>query len=234
MKEVQKSTISDNRKNYSRLFQDYKKIDSFKNIRKRIGKNKYKRSIQVFLVILSLDIISYLIGLFCFFKSHSTAVIIYWGILVLITIFFLLKNIDKLESYRNEMIGIRDNELYELLRNNNINLQNITNAIEYFKLELEPINKMYKEYPILNSISSFWSNLFFLILGIISSSLIEINLNQNGIEVYAIAIAVLVFILFVIGIIKVYIYFDRKDKYADQTRKLIIDLKRIVLLNKST
>lgn len=132
------------------------------------------------------------------------------------------------------MIRIRDNELCELLSNNNINLQNITNAIEYFKLELEPIHKIYKEYPTLNSISSFWLNLFFLILGIISSSLIEKNVNQNEIQVYAIAIAILVFILLVIVIINVYIYFNRKDKYTEQTRKLIIDLKRMVLLNQST
>ncbi len=234
MNEVQKGNISNNRKNYSRLFQDYQQIDRFKNIRRRIGKNKYKRSIQAFLGILSVDIISYLISLFCFFRHHSTAVIISWVILGSITILVVLKNIDEFENYRNEMTEIRDDELCELLSNNNINLQNITNAIEYFKLELEPINKIYKEYPILNSISSFSSSLFFLILGIIFSSLIEKNLNQNGIQIYAIAAAILVFILLVIVIIWVYIYFNRKDKYADQTRKLIIDLKRIVLLNQST
>lgn len=66
MKGVQKDIISENRNNYSKLFQDYQRIDRFKNIRKRIGKNKYKCSMQVFLGILSFDIISYLISLFCF------------------------------------------------------------------------------------------------------------------------------------------------------------------------
>ena len=32
---------------------------------------------------------------------------------------------------------------------------------------------------------------------------------------------------------KIYIYFYRKDIYSDQTRKLIIELKRIGLLNRS-
>ena len=67
MKDIQKDIISEKRKNYSKLFQDYQKIDRFKNIRKRIEENKYKCSMQFFLGILSLDIISYLICLFCFF-----------------------------------------------------------------------------------------------------------------------------------------------------------------------
>lgn len=36
MKDIQKNIISENRKNYSKLFQDYQRIDRFKNIRKRI------------------------------------------------------------------------------------------------------------------------------------------------------------------------------------------------------
>lgn len=231
MKDIQKNIISENRKKYSKLFQDYQQIDRFKNIRKRIGENKYKCSIKVFLIIMSFDIISYLIGLFCFFDSHSIPVIIYWIILVLITIFFLFKNMDKLENYRNEMIRMRDNEICEILSKNNVDSHKITNVIEYFKLELEPINEVHKEYPILNSISSFGANLFSLILGIIASSLIEKNLIQNGIKIYSIAIAVLILIFIVIVIIKIYIYFNGKDKYADQTRKLIIELKRIELLN---
>ena len=43
MKKMQKNTISENRKNYLSLFQDYQRIDRFKNIRKRIGENKHKR-----------------------------------------------------------------------------------------------------------------------------------------------------------------------------------------------
>ena len=139
---------------------------------------------------------------------------------------------DKLENYRNEMIRMRDNELCEILSENNVDFQKITNVIEYFKLELEPINEAHKEYPILNSISSFGANLFSLILGIITSSLIEKKLIQNGVKIYAIAIAVLMVIFIVIVIIKIYIYFNRKSKYIDQTRKLIIELKRIELLNR--
>lgn len=233
MKEMQKNTISENRNNYLSLFQDYQRIDRFKNIRKRIGENKYKQSMIAFLGIISFDCIIYLISLFCFYKSHSTAVMICWGILLLIAIFFLLKNVDKLESYRNEMIGIRDGELCKLLNKNNINSQNITNAIEYFKLELEPINEIYKKYPMLNSISSFGTNLFSLILGILVSNFIKEQLGQNEIQIYGQVIAFLMLILIVILIIKAYIYINKKDKYVEQIRKLIIDLKRIELLNRS-
>lgn len=233
MKDVQKNIISENRKNYLKLFQDYQRIDEFKNIIKRIEGNKYKRSVQVFLGILSLDVIIYLISFFIFFKSHRTLVIICWLILLLITIFFLFKDMDKLKNYPNEMIVMRDNELREILRKNNVNSQKITNVIEYFKLELEPINEVYKEYPILDSISSFGVNLFFLILGIITSSLIEKTLIQNGDQVYLISGVVLIIIIIIIVIIKIFIYFNRKDKYLIQIRKLIIELKRIELLNRS-
>ena len=77
---------------------------------------------------------------------------------------------DKLENYRNEMIRMRDNEICEILIENNVGSQKIINVIEYFKLELEPINEVHKEYPILNSISSFGANLFSLILEIIACS----------------------------------------------------------------
>lgn len=137
---------------------------------------------------------------------------------------------DKLENYRNEMIRMRDNEICEILIENNIGSQKIINVIEYFKLELESINEVHKEYPILNLISSFGANLFSLILGIIACNLIDKKLIQNGVKIYAIAVLILVFI--VIVIIKIYIYFNRKDKYVDQTRKLIIELKRIKLLNR--
>ena len=233
MKKMQKNIINENRKNYLSLFQDYQRIDRFKNIRKRIGENKHKRSMIAFLGLVGFDFISGLVSAFCFYKSYNTAVLAYWGILFLITVFFLIKYAEELESYRNEMIVIRDCELCNLLNKNNINLQNITNVVEYFKLELEPMDEIYKKYPILNSISSFGLNLFSLILGIILRSFIEEQLGQNGVQTFGQGIVVLVIILIVILIIKAYIYIDKKDKYVEQIRKLIIDLKRIELLNRS-
>lgn len=232
MKDIQRDMISENRKNYSNLFQDYQKIDRYKNIRKRIRKNTYKCSMQIFLGILIFDVISYLISALCFFPSHNIPVIIYWIILALITMFFFFKNVDKLDKYQDEMIRMRDEELCEILSKNNVDFQKITNVIEYFKLKLEPINEVHKEYPILNSISSFGTNLISLISGIIVSSYIKENLFQNGVKIYAIAIVFLILIIIVCALIKIYIYLDRKDEYADQSRKLIIDLKRIELLSR--
>ena len=105
-------------------------------------------------------------------------------------------------------------------------------AIDYFVLELEPVDIVYKESPILNSVSKFGSNLFFLILGIIIPSVIKEKVNQNGVQAYAIIIAALIIIGFIICMIKVYAYIDRKDTYLDKTRKLVIELKQIDLLNK--
>ena len=61
----------------------------------------------------------------------------------------------------DEMNQIRCDELCELLDKYNITLQNINTVIEYFTLKLEALNEVYKEYPILKSLSSFGSNLFF-------------------------------------------------------------------------
>lgn len=39
MIEIQEKLVNENRNNYSKLFQDYKKIDSYNNIKERIKKN---------------------------------------------------------------------------------------------------------------------------------------------------------------------------------------------------
>ncbi|WP_159428261.1 hypothetical protein [Alterileibacterium massiliense] len=43
MIEIQEKLVNENRNNYSKLFQDYKKIDSYNNIKERIKKNRYKK-----------------------------------------------------------------------------------------------------------------------------------------------------------------------------------------------
>ena len=68
---------------------------------------------------------------------------------------------DKLENHRNEMIRMRDNEICEILIENNVSSQKIINVIEYFKLELEPINEVHKEYPIFKLDIIIWSKFVF-------------------------------------------------------------------------
>ena len=147
-----------------------------------------------------------------------------------ITIFIIWSNKDKLEKYNDEMNQIRCDELCELLDKYNINLQNINNVIEYFTLKLEALNEVYKEYPILKSLSSFGSNLFFLVLGIIARSMIDKINSHNKLLLYIVGIAI--FILIIVLIINVYIYLNRKDKYVYKIRNFIIDLKQIELLNR--
>lgn len=231
MIEIQEKLVNENRNNYSKLFQDYKKIDSCNNIKERIKKNRYKKYAATYIGLLFIDLAIYIISYKCFFNAFSIAVSFCWFLLFVITIFIIWNNIDKLEKYNDEMIQIRDNELCELLDKYNINLQNINNVIEYFTLKLEPLNEVYKEYPILKSLSSFGTNLLFLILGIISRSIIDRINSHNKLLLYLVAIAIIIIII--ILIINVYIYINRKDKYAYKIRNFIIDLKQIELLNRN-
>lgn len=230
MIEIQEKLVNENRNNYSKLFQDYKKIDSYNNIKERIKKNRYKKYILIIMGLIFFDLAIFIISLFDF-NAYSTADTICCIILFLITIFIIWYNIDKLEKYNDEMVQIRNDELCELLDKYNINLHNITNVIEYFRLKLESLNEVYKEYPILKSLSSFGSNILFLILGIIARSIIDKINSHNKLLLYLVAIAF--FILIIILIINVYIYLNRKDKYVYKIRNFIIDLKQIEVLNRN-
>lgn len=231
MIEIQEKLVNENRNNYSKLFQDYKKIDSYNNIKERIKKNRYKKYAATYIGLLFIDLAIYIISYMCFFNAFSKAVTICWIILIAITIFIIWSNKDKLEKYNDEMNQIRCEELCELLDKYNINLQNINNVIEYFTLKLEALNEVYKEYPILKSLSSFGSNLFFLVLGIIARSIIDKINSYNKLLLYIVGIAI--FILIIVLIINLYIYLNRKDKYVYKIRNFIIDLKQIELLNRN-
>ncbi len=230
MIEIQEKLVNENRNNYSKLFQDYKKIDSFNNIKERIKKNRYKKYAATYIGLLFIDFVIYIISYMCFFNAFSKAVTICWIILIAITIFIIGSNKDKLEKYNDEMNQIRCDELCELLDKYNITLQNINTVIEYFTLKLEALNEVYKEYPILKSLSSFGSNLFFLVLGIIARSIIDKINSYNKLLLYIVGIAI--FILIIVLIINLYIYLNRKDKYVYKIRNFIIDLKQIELLNR--
>ena len=126
------------------------------------------------------------------------------------------------------MISSRDEHICKLLSEKGINSTNIKETIDYFVLELEPVNTVYKESPILNSVLKFGSNLFFLLTGIVTPIIIKEKVSQNGVQTYAIIVAVLVIIALIIFMIKV----TRKDTYLDKIRKLVIELKQIDLLNR--
>lgn len=229
--EISNVKINQSRNNLIELFREYQSIDKFLNVYNRVKKNSNQKSMKSVLGIFFLSIFIYSIGLI-FLKKCSVVVIIVWIITLAVAIYVIKKEWTNLEKYRNEMVSIRDDDICTLLVEKGINSKNIKDAIDYFVLELEPVDIVYKESPKLNSVSKFGSNLFFLILGIIIPSVIKEKVNQNGVQAYAIIIAALIIIGFIICMIKAYAYIDRKDTYLDKTRKLVIELKQIDLLNK--
>ena len=235
MEELQRDLINkkinQNRSNLIELFREYQSIDNFKNLWNRIKKNSHKKSMIYVLGIMVFVIIVYLIGLI-FFNKHTIAVIVAWTITLIIAVFIIKKEWSNLEDYRNEMISSRDEHICKLLSEKGINSTNIKETIDYFILELEPVNTVYKESPILNSVSKFGSNLFFLLIGIVIPIIIKEKVNQNGVQTYAIIIVVLIIIALVIFMIKIYTYLTRRDIYLDKIRKLVIELKQIDLLNR--
>lgn len=76
---------------------------------------------------------------------------------------------EKIEEYYPEKIKIRDNEILELLEQNQIDIKNIKNIIDYFLLEIDFEKLLDNGIPVINTISKFWNELFFVILGVVIS-----------------------------------------------------------------
>lgn len=66
MIKIQEKLVNENRNNYSKLFQDYKKIDSYNNIKERIKKNRYKKYAATYIGLLFIDLAIYIISYMCF------------------------------------------------------------------------------------------------------------------------------------------------------------------------
>ena len=228
---ISNTKVNQHRNNLAELFREYQSIDKFSNVYNRIKKNSNKKSMKIVLGIFFTFMIVYILGLI-FFNKCRIGIIIAWIITLTIAILVIKKEWANLEKYRNEMISSRDDDICKLLVEKGVNSTNIKEVIDYFVLELEPVSIVYKESPILNSISKFGSNLFFLLLGILIPSIIKEKGNQDRIQTYAIITAIIIIIGLIIAMIKIYAYIDRKDTYLDTTRKLVIELKQIDLLNK--
>ena len=76
---------------------------------------------------------------------------------------------EKIEEYYPEKIKIRDNEILELLEQNQIDIKNIKKIIDYFLLEIDFEKLLDNGIPVINTVSKFWNELFFVILGVVIS-----------------------------------------------------------------
>ncbi len=228
--------INQQRNKVVELFEDYQAIVSFRNRFNRMKKNPYKKTIKGLLIVIFI-FFTYAIGAI-FFKKDTVMVVTGWIITLSITIYLKIKceiNSENLNKYQEEMTSSMDNEICKLLTEKGIDSTNIKVVIKYFTAKLEYVNSahiVYKEFPVLSSVSKFGSNLVFLLLGIMIPGIIKEKIYQNKIQIYAMLIVGIIGIAVFIVAINIYAYMNRKNTYLDRERQLVIDLKRIDLLNK--
>lgn len=224
--------LKENRKNLLAFLEEYKKIDNFKNKWNRFFKNKKKNSILCFFSVILLGIIGVMISLF-FCSEYLNLVISIWLIMIIIVILIEIKNF---EEFNSEYILQRDQEINELLKKKKLNSDNINNMIDYFTLEMELDSVVYKESEFLNGISNAGSKIIFLLLGAFIPELIKKNFFLDTypdlISFYLVLAEIIIVSIPIILSVRLYAYFNRKDKYLTIIKKLVIDLKQIAILNK--
>lgn len=223
--------INESRNRLTELFVEYQSISKFSNRYSRIKNNSHKKSLIIVLGIIFAAIIIFILGLF-FIKKYLVGVIIVWITSLAIVILVIKKEHLNIEEFRKELFSSRDDAICELLSKKCVNSTNIKEVIDYFALNLEPVRIAYKEPPILKSILNSLSKLFFLILGFLITEIIKYFDNQNIFQVYMIFGSILLSIIVIYVFIKISCYINGIDTFSNTTRKLIIELKQLELLNK--
>lgn len=209
------------------LFEKYKEIDNLKNKWVRFKKNSQYKSI-VYLLLVSIFGIA--INLITFFQFRKCLVLIFslWSILFVLLIINQYKNLGE---YYKECVELRDKELCNILMEKNISHKNIKYIIDYYTLELDFPNTIYKESKVLNSFASVWAKLFYVLLGAFIPKLME-DKFQPEFEIFILLIAITIFIGIILLFLLIYSHLNRTDQYLNKIRIFIIELKQIELLNK--
>lgn len=224
--------LKENRKIFLEFLEEYKKIDNFKNKWNRFFKNKKKNSILYFFTVILLGIVGVIISLF-FYPEYLNLVISIWIIMIIIVLLVEIKNF---EEFNSEYILQRDQKISEVLKKIKLNSDNIKNMIDYFTLEMEVGSVVYKESEFLNGISNAGSKIIFLFLGAFIPELIKKNFFLDTfpdlISFYIVLAEIIIVSISIILSVRLYAYFNRKDKYLTIIKKLVIDLKQIAILNK--
>ena len=212
------------------MLKEYNELYSVKNKLKRICKNPYAISIiLIFIPIIQACVIGIVFKIFLkdYIDYLKRIEII---ILTTLTIDFALLNSKTIEDYYPEKIKIRDNEILELLERNQIDIKNIKNIIDYFLLEIDFEKLLDNGTPVINTVSRFWHELFFLIFGVVITNLYQKEFEQKIFnELLGIMILVLVTGVLILGL-RIWNYFVKKNSYLNRIQKLVLDLKQIDLL----
>lgn len=220
-----------NRDQLIKFVEEYNRLYSVNNKLKRFRKNKYAFSIILIFIPITIVFVIGIVSLIFFrecIDEYKIFCIITMGIVFML---ILLKiNWKNLEDFYPEKLKIRDNEILELLKENHLDIKNTKKIIEYFKLDIEYEKLLDNGSPIINSVSQFWHQIFFLILGAVISKFNLKEFKQEGITLF---IAIMLGILVVGGlilVIRVWNYFEKKSSYFNRIQKLVLDLKQIDLL----
>ena len=218
--------------NLSNLYKDYKNLSSLTSVFKRAKQSNNNKSCNRIIIILSADLIIYIMGLVFILNNKPKITIILWIIFILLTILIIVKNLKGLNDYTYDINKIRDNEFCSILNKYNINSNNIYYVIDYFNLKIEPISKSYNESNFIKPIIDFFSKIFYLIIGVIIPNLISENFKTNKVYTYTVSFALIILLVISIVIFHLYMYLANRNKDVEKTRKLIIDLKVLKILNK--
>lgn len=217
--------------NLSNLYKDYKNLSSLTSVLKRAKQSNNNKSCNRIIIILFADLIIYIMGL-VILNNKPKITIILWIIFILLTILIIVKNLKGLNDYTYDINKIRDNEFCSILNKYNINSNNIDYVIDYFNLKIEPISKSYNESNFIKPIIDFFSKIFYLIIGVIIPNLISENFKTNKVYTYTVSFALIILLVISIVIFHLYMYLANRNKDVEITRKLIIDLKVLKILNK--
>ena len=216
-----------NRDQLIKFVEGYNKLNSVRNKIKRFRKNQYKFSIiKIFIPI----ILAFVIGIISlmFFKAYINDFTIFSLIIIVIIVMVILvkKNLENLENFYPKKMEIWDEEIFDLLKKNNLEIKDIKNIIKYIKLDIEYEKLLNYGSPVINNVSNFWNKLFFVILGAVISNFFSKEFTEESITLF-------VGILLIGGLIltvKVWNHFEQKSSYLNRIQKLVLDLKQIELL----
>ena len=211
-------------KKCSELLNDYILLDSLANVVKRIKANEYKSFIYIFLVAITANLIVWPISFLLFDDNYIGSVVI-WIVLIFLDIICVVYTWGKPDKYINEMVRSREVAFCELVKKYGINQNNINNIIEYFALGVESTKSVYIENRALKSISNGTSQMVYLATG----ALLSKYLSAKSIIMFTFS---LISLIIITSLIKLFMYFTREEKYIDNTKALILELKRFEILNK--
>lgn len=230
---ISNAKTTQNRNTLDELFREYQSINKVSSGFKRAKKNSNKKGMIIFLVELLFLLIVY--SAICYFhpkmlKSTSTLLLSVF-ILIFLACLICWKESNSIKKFNNERVTSRYDEIYELLLAKGVNSENIQDVIDYFRSDLEAVNLLDANSPILNIILEFARKFFFLSLTYILTLLTADYIPQNRMWTYEISL-IIIFISYVIILLIMLYKLVTKDTFSPKIRKLVVELKKIDVLNR--